>query len=274
MSLKKESTLDWIFRVVAPKLTSVGAAIVIIGALFKIMHWPGAGLALTVGLLTEAFLFFIGAFQPAAPPEAHYEWERVYPELAGGAAAAKPAKNGAKEGAAAIVGIDKLLGAAGLDEKAFKNFGSGMKNLETSVSQIKNLSDTQVATEAFTKTTKDATASLSNLNKSYTGLVSSMTQMAGSSKGAADNAKEYHSQVQKAAKSLASLNAVYEMELKDADAHIKAMNKFYGNLAGAMSNMADASKESEVFKKQMSQLTGNMTSLNTIYGNMLSAMKG
>jgi len=274
MSLKKESGLEKFFRVIAPKLTSVGAAIVIVGALFKIMHWPGAGLALTVGLLTEAFLFFLGVFQPSPPPEAHYEWERVYPELAGGAAGAKPAKNGGTESVAALASIDKFLGAAGLDEKAFKSFGSGMKNLETSVSQIKNLSDTQVATEAFTKTTKDATASLSNLNKSYSGLVTSMTEMAGSSKGAADNAKEYHSQVQKAAKSLASLNAVYEMELKDADAHIKAMNKFYSNLSGAMANMADASKESEVFKNQMTKLTGNMTSLNTIYGNMLTAMKG
>jgi gliding motility-associated protein GldL len=64
------------------------------------------------------------------------------------------------------------------------------------------------------------------------------------------------------------------LELKDADNHLKAMNKFYGNLSNAMSNMADASKDAEAFKTEISKLTGNLNSLNKVYGNMLTAMKG
>ena len=91
---------------------------------------------------------------------------------------------------------------------------------------------------------------------------------------AATDAKEYHAQVQSITKNLGSLNAVYEMELSDANNHLKAMNKFYSNLSSAMENMSEASKDTEQFKKQLSQLSGNLTQLNTVYGNMLNAMKG
>ena len=57
---------------------SLGASVVIIGALFKIMHWPGAGYVLTAGMVTEAILFFIGVFEK---PHKNYNWERVYPSL-------------------------------------------------------------------------------------------------------------------------------------------------------------------------------------------------
>ncbi len=91
---------------------------------------------------------------------------------------------------------------------------------------------------------------------------------------ASKDAKNYHQQIQAVSKNLGALNAVYEMELKDANSHLKAMNKFYGNLSVAMQNMSDASQESENFKTEISKLTGNLTQLNGIYGKMLNAMKG
>jgi gliding motility-associated protein GldL len=91
---------------------------------------------------------------------------------------------------------------------------------------------------------------------------------------AANDAKQYHAQVQAITKNLGALNAVYEMELQDANNHLKAMNKFYSNLTNAMSNMADASKDTEAFKGELKNLTGNLTNLNKVYGNMLTAMKG
>ncbi len=274
MSLQKESGAAKFFRVVAPKLTSVGAAVVIVGALFKIMHWPGAGMMLTVGLLTEAFLFFIGAFQPAPPPEAHYEWEKVYPELAGGKATAKKPKGDDLKPVIGLGAMDKMLKDANLSPDTFKSFGEGMKSLQTNVNKMKDISNASVATDEYAKSAKTAAQSLSNLSKSYSGIVNSMTEMSNASKTTAKDAKTYVTHIQATTKSLQSLNAVYEMQLKDGDQHIKAMNKFYGNLASAMENMADASKESEQFKKQMVSLTSNLTSLNSIYGNMLTAMKG
>jgi gliding motility-associated protein GldL len=92
--------------------------------------------------------------------------------------------------------------------------------------------------------------------------------------GAATDAKAYHAEVQNITKNLGSLNAVYEMELQDANNHIKAMNKFYGNLSSAMENMMDAGKDTAQMKQEIGKLTANLTQLNTVYGNMLSAMKG
>lgn len=271
MSKKQETKLDYVYRVVVPKVTSVGAALVVVGALFKIMHWQGAGEMLTVGLLTEATLFLLGAFQPAPPPETHYDWEKVYPELAGEHKGALPAKkNDASKGVAALGSIDKMLEEANIGSEVFKNFGSGMKSLNDSVSKMKDISSVALASDDYARSLQLATKSMGDLNKAYSSTVSAMGEMANSTK----DAKEYHSQVQVITKNLGALNAVYEMELKDANSHLKAMNKFYSNLTTAMDSMADASKESKLFKDQMSQLTSNLSSLNKVYGNMLTAMKG
>ena len=144
MSKKQESKLDWFYRVAVPKLTSVGAAVVIVGALFKIQHYPGAGLMLGVGLITEAVIFFMGTFQPPPPPEAHYDWERVYPELGEDPKEAlppRPKKEDKNKPVKALASIDKLIEEANLGPDVFKSFGSGMKNLQTSVNQMKDLTN-------------------------------------------------------------------------------------------------------------------------------------
>jgi len=268
---KKESSLDYFYRVVVPKATSVGAAVVVIGALFKIMSWPGAGLMLTVGLCVESAIFFMGVFQPAPPPEVHYHWENVHPELIGEAAGSKPLpKNDKTKDVALLASLDALLAEANLSADSFKKFGQGIQGLNTTASQMKNIGDAVAATTDYSTNVKEATKSMATLNKAYSTTVEAMSGMANASK----DAKEYHTQVQAITKNLGALNAVYEMELKDANSHLKAMNKFYQNLTTAMQNMSDATKESELFKAQMTQLTTNLTTLNTIYGNMLTAMRG
>ena len=87
------------------------------------------------------------------------------------------------------------------------------------------------------------------------------------------DAKEYHLQVQNVTKNLGALNAVYEMELQDANTHLKSMNKFYGTLSQAMENLTEAGKETEQFKQEVTGLTTNLHSLNRVYGNMLNAMR-
>lgn len=108
------------------------------------------------------------------------------------------------------------------------------------------------------------------MNKSYASTVNAMSEMADASK----DAKEYHGQVQNVTKNLGALNAVYEMELQDANSHLKAMNKFYTNLTGAMDGMSKVGENTQQFTSELNKLTGNITSLNKVYGSMLSAMKG
>jgi gliding motility-associated protein GldL len=111
---------------------------------------------------------------------------------------------------------------------------------------------------------------MANLNKSFEGTVSAMGTLAASAK----DAKDYQAQLQASVKNLSALNQIYDSEIKDANSHLKTMNKFYGNLTSAMTNMTEASKESDAFRKQVSSLTTNLTQLNKVYGNMLTAMKG
>lgn len=273
MGGKKESALAKFNRVVVPKITSVGASVVIVGAMFKIMSWPGAGPMLVVGLSVEAFIFLLGVTAPVPPPDKHYEWERVYPELADdGEAVTKPDAQTSNKLAATgvLVGLDQMLQEAELSTEAFKSFGKGIKTLNESALKMRDISEAAAASDEYSKNLRAASQSLVNLNKAYTATIESMSAMA----NAAAQAKEYHAQVQTITKNLGALNAVYEMELKDANSHLKAMNKFYGNLTVAMESMADASKESQLFKEQISKLTANLTALNKIYGNMLTAMKG
>jgi len=85
---------------------------------------------------------------------------------------------------------------------------------------------------------------------------------------------EYHKQMQAVTKNLQALNSVYEMELKDADTHVKNMNKFYESLTGAMQGLTKVGDNTTKFTSELSKLTDNLTALNTVYGSMLTAMKG
>jgi gliding motility-associated protein GldL len=80
--------------------------------------------------------------------------------------------------------------------------------------------------------------------------------------------------MQKVTKNLAVLNAVYEMELKDADSHVKNMNKFYESLTGAMQGLSKVGENTAKFTSELGSLTANVTALNKVYGGMLTAMKG
>lgn len=263
MSKKKGGFADLLYGSIMPKIYGIGAAIVIVGAMFKILHLEGGGLMLGIGLTTEAIIFFLSAFEPR-----HHEpdWSLVYPELAGDAPVGRKAIG---NGDSTTKKLDAMLESSKVGPELIDSLGRGMKNLSDSVAKMSDLSNAAVATKDYATNVQQASKSLVDMNKSYATTVTAMNEMAGASK----DAKEYHSQVQTVTKNLASLNAVYEMELQDANSHLKSMNKFYANLSGAMENVAEASKDAEQFKNNFSSLNGNIASLNKVYGNMLSAMR-
>ena len=260
------------YKYTAPVITGCGAAVVIIGALFKLMHWPTAESWLIAGLGTEALIFFLFAF---APIENEPDWSIVYPELAPdeeyedeeGEFVAEDNKATSKN---LTKKLDKMLDDGNINDDLISKLSAGFKGLSDNVSKMGDIAGASVATTEYSKNVKEASKSLGEMNKSYASTIQSMSEMAGASKAA----QEYHGQIQNITKNLGALNAVYEMELQDANNHLKAMNKFYGNLSSAMDNMAEASSEADQFKSEMKKLSGNLTSLNNVYGNMLNAMKG
>jgi gliding motility-associated protein GldL len=269
MSKKKGGFTELLYKTIMPKVYGIGAAVVIIGALFKILHMPGADEMLMIGLGTEAVIFFLSAFEP---PHQDVDWSKVYPELAEEyeAPSVAPRISNKQGGASLTQQLDVSLEKAKIGPELLESLGKGLNNLAESAKKMNNLSDAAVATNDYAKNVQSASKSLSEMNKSYDIAIKAVSSMADASK----DAGEYHSQVQKVTKNLAALNSVYEMELKDADSHVKNMNKFYESLTGTMTGLSKVGDNTAKFTSELGKLTDNITALNRVYGSMLTAMKG
>lgn len=258
---------NFLFDVLMPKIYGLGAAVVIVGALFKIQHWPGADLMLIVGLGTEAVIFALSAFQPQSHEP---DWSRVYPQLADNYAGEALMPATATGGNGLTKKLDDMLRDADITPDTINSLGLGLNRLSETTAQMADLSQATVATQDYNIKVRAAADQLGEINRAYASTAEALSQMAGSTV----DAQEYHSQVQNMTRNLGALNAVYEMELQDTNNHLKTMNKFYGSLSLAMENLTDAGKDTEQFKREVAKLTQNLHSLNTVYGNMLTAMKG
>ena len=256
---------SFLYDTLMPKVYGIGAAVVIVGALFKIQHWEGASLMLIIGLGTEAVIFFLSAFQPAHKDP---DWSLVYPELNEGYDPSTGNKS-LDSGKGLTMKLDDMLKNANVTPEAISSLGQGLNRLSTTTSQLSQLGEATNVTEEYTKKVRSAADSLDKINVAYGNTVEAITAMS----NATSDAKEYHMQVQNVTKNLGALNAVYEMELQDANTHLKSMNQFYGTLSKAMDNMTQAGKDTEQFQKEVAGLTSNLTSLNRVYGNMLNAMR-
>lgn len=249
-----------------PKVYGIGAAVVILGAMFKILDWQFANIMIGVGLSTEAFIFFLSAFEPKAE---EVDWSKVYPELAGDAPGVKRTTK-SSAGDSTSQKLDEMLANAKVGPELIESLGKGMQNLASSAQKMGNLADAAVATSEYATNVKTAAKTLVDMNASYSKTAAALTEMS----SASHDAKAYHTQVQTVTKNLSALNSVYEMELQDANSHVKTLNKFYSNMTAAMEGLSEAGKETEAFKNELSKLNQNVSSLNKIYGGMLSAMKG
>lgn len=267
MAAQKQS---FFFDKVLPVSYSVGASVVILGALFKILHWEGANEMLMAGMFTEAFIFLMFALQTFVQPlDNGYAWERVYPELADDYKGELPTRT-TSNNLGLTAKMDDMIANARITPEVFNNLGNGLRSLTDTVGKMGQLTDATVATNEYAQNVRAASRSLVDMNKSYGTTVTALSEMSSASL----DAKEYRTQFQEVTKKMGALNAVYELELQDTNKHLKAMNAFYGNLTAAMDNMASASKDTQQFKQELSKLTNNLTSLNNIYGSMLTAMKG
>lgn len=251
---------------IMPKIYGIGAAVVILGAMFKILDWPFASAMIGVGLTTEAIIFFLSAFEPK---QEELDWTKVYPELAGEAPARREARVVASADSVTQK-FDEMLSNAKIGPELIDSLGKGLNNLATSAEKMGKLSDAAVATNEYAENVKQASKTLVDINQSYGKTAAALTEMS----SASTDAKAYHAQVVEVTKNLSALNNVYEMELADAQAHLKTLNKFYGNVSIAMESLTEAGKETEAFKTELAKLNQNVSSLNKIYGGMLTAMKG
>lgn len=259
-----EFTSGKAYKSVMAKLYGLGAAVVIVGALFKIQHWEGAGIMLTVGLLTEAIIFIFSAFEPLHEDT---DWSLVYPELAG-MHDPNHSKDKKKKIDPVSQALDKMLSDAKVGPDLIASLGTGLKTLGENTAKMSDLSNASVATNDYVKNVTSATKSVADLSTSYQKATAAMSSLS----TAGDDMKMYNEQVQVAGKNLGALNAVYELQLQDSNNHLKQTSKFYDGINQLMSNLSESLDDTKKYKDEVSKLAKNLSSLNTVYGNMLSAM--
>ena len=246
------------------KLYGFGAAIVIIGAMFKIMHWPGAGPMLVVGLSTEAVIFFFSAFEP---PHEEVDWSLVYPELAGMHGEEEVEK--IEDKGTVTEQLDTMLEDAKIGPELIASLGDSMRGLTEQTSKITKITDATVATEEYVSNVRSAAKNVNTLSDSYTKASESLSGLSLTSNDSAN----FGEQINKVSKNLSALNASYELQLQGSNEHLKTTSKFYDGLTDLMKNLNDSVEDTKKYKEQIAQLSTNLESLNTIYGNMLTAMR-
>jgi hypothetical protein len=249
------------------KLYGFGAAIVIVGAMFKINHWKGATTMLVVGLSTEAVIFFFSAFEP---PHEEVDWSLVYPELAGMHGEEGEETKELEEDKGTITEqLDNMLEDAKIGPELIASLGEGFRSLSDQTSKLTNITDASVATNEYVTNVKSAAKNISSLSDSYSKASESLLGLSVSS----DDSSNLGEQIVKVSKNLSALNASYELQLQGSNEHLKATSKFYDGLSDLMKNLNDSVDDTKRYKEQIAQLSSNLESLNTIYGNMLTAMR-
>jgi len=235
-------------------LVSAAAVPVLLGALFKITHAPGADTWLKIGLYTEAaiFLGYALLYLISPPPEA--------PVTAAVVDGGNPA----------LKSMDKMLAEADITPANLKKLGEGFQKLGTTVNGITDVSDVVKSTSDFGAKTKEATAAISSMSSAFTNSANTMASF----NNASESARGFHEQVQVLTKNLGSLNTIYELELKESNNHLKALNGFYGKMAEASQAMMSSVDDANRAKDQIGTLANNLGKLNAVYGNMLTAMQG
>jgi gliding motility-associated protein GldL len=235
---------------------SIAAAIVIWGALRKIIHASDADIWLKIGLTTEALVFLtygiLYIIYPAEKDSNHRS--EVLVEAPKGA----------------LQSLDKAMIEADITPANLNRLGEGFKKLNTTITNMNDITDVVAATGDYTQKTREVTTALSQVKDAYVSAANSV----GAFNAASDGARVFHDQIQVLTKNLSSLNTIYELELQESNNHLKALNSFYGKLAETATVMNNTSEDAKKVQAEIGSLANNLGRLNNVYGNMLSAMQG
>lgn len=269
---------------------SLGASIVIIGAMFKILHLPGASLMLGTGMSVEAFLFALGVFDQ---PHRDYDWDKIYDFDGTG-----KGNQGAISSDSQTVGniSSRSVGlnyTETINDDDVKKLSEGIKNLTVTAQQFSGLSNVVGATEQFVKNIDGATQVTGKFIKSQESLNGATGLLTTSYQGITDgmeivekNTKQYAGKVEEINKNLSSINSIYEIHLKNIQAQSEGLtqqtervrtvtdelNIILGDVQKMKSATVVAAQETESFKASTTKLAKQVADLNQVYGNMLNAL--
>ena len=194
------------------KLTNMvyglGASVVILGALFKIMHWPGGNPMLIAGLIVEALVFAYSAFEPV---DDDLDWSLVYPELAGAPGRDRKAIVAEEKDAEGMLSkkLDAMLKEAKLDANLMASLGDSIKNFEGAAKGIAPTVDSMASQKKYSEELSVAASQMETLNNIYKAQVESAARQAEVNQEVAENAGKLKAQMNSLTENMASLNNVY-----------------------------------------------------------------
>lgn len=180
------------------KLYGFGAAIVILGALFKLQHWTGAGAMLTVGLLTEAIIFFFSAFEKIHEDP---DWSLVYPELA----YMKDPADQTEKPKTAVDELDSMLGKANVDQALITRLGDNLRTFNKTVEGVSASMDAVAASGDYSDQMREAARKLAEMNTYYDLQLKTMQNL-GNTVG---DTEKFQQEISRLGENLSSLNKVY-----------------------------------------------------------------
>lgn len=282
------------------KVYSFGASIVILGALFKIQHYPGSNFFLNLGLGTETFIFFVFGLQK---PHEDVDWSLVYPELSGmhGEETEKEEKKGS-----ITEQLDDMLEEAKIGPELMESLEKGMRSLSETAAKMTDIADASVATGDYVNNINSASKNIGDLSKNSSKAAESLEGMVGTDVGgatrdyinnvknvtesmgelstssnrasellkelSASSSNAFIEQMEKMSENAVALNAVYEMQLQASNNQVNASGQLFETMSKLVQNVSESVEDTRRYKVEMSQLTQHLESLNTVYGNMLTAM--
>ena len=261
------------FRNFMAKLYGWGASVVILGALFKINHYPGADYMLIAGLGTEAIIFFFSAFEP---PFVEPDWSLVYPELGG---LYHDVDDEDKSKGSAVEQLDKMLEEAKIGPDLIKNLGNGLTKLSENASKLSDISDASVATNSYVENINNASQSASELSESYKLTSETLNRDAGASEQYINNIKSasnsasglsqaYNEATEMIKKDLSSTDE-FAGSIKEASESAKVLAQHYTKSAEILSKSIEAldfsSVDGKAYNEQISKISDNLSALNSVY---------
>ncbi len=257
------------------KLYGIGAAVVIVGALFKINHYNYANEMLIVGLSTEAIIFFFSAFEP---PHVEPDWSLVYPQL-GGMYHSTNVEKELEDKKTATQKLDQMFKEANMDVATIDRLGKGIQKLSENAAQMGQISNAAVATNEYVDNIKTASKSASTLAGSYQKASEVLSKDATASveyienmKSASQSASKLSSAYIQAADIIKSdMNSTEEFAgtVKAASSSAKQLAETYAKSSALISKSVEAldfgSIDGLAYNKQLEQIAANLAKLNSVY---------
>ncbi|MGN0187714.1 MAG: gliding motility protein GldL [Paludibacteraceae bacterium] len=291
MAKERKGFMKWYFSPQGKKVVgciySLGAAIVIVGALFKILHWPGASIMLMIGMFTEALLFSIGVLDD---PHPDLHWNHIFPALTQDDPDPLYNHIGAGVGGGVSTsGNNQPVAGPGvnpLKDEDVKAMQDGLKSISEAAKQIAGISKVAGLTDSFAQNLELAgnaaaqfatkqqnlDAASNALLAAYNGITENMTTVQA-------NTKQYVEKAETINKNLGAINSVYEIQLKNVQSQADAVAQQTDKIAAVANDldkvqkaMAVGAKDAEKYQDETAKLAQKVVDLNAIYGNMLNAI--